>query len=271
MYRLFGKIRSKMAALQVRVQYVRSLPSDQNAVDLFSGEWASEMPTGAAYTGGYFKAYEDPRIIKVLDLIGGVENKRVIELGPLEAGHSLLLERSGAASVLAIEGNPRAFLKCLVAKEINQLQCCRFLLGDFVEYLRQCNEAFDLCIASGVLYHMTNPAELLILIAKVADSAIIWTHYYSEEEIRASGRNSQRIVQPESIEFEGFTYTAYRQEYGLSLFRRGFCGGPSRYSYWMPLGEIQRLLRHFGFTSIETSFHEPMHQNGPAISLICRK
>lgn len=271
MRQLFLKFRAMMAALQKRVRYIDAYPCDQNAVELFSGEWASEMPPETAHTGGYFRAYEDPRIVWGMNLIGGAANKLVIELGPMEAGHSLLMERMGAGSVLAIEANPRAYLKCLVTKEINQLQRCRFLLGDFVKYLKNTVEKFDICIASGVLYHMTDPVELLSLIAKTSNSAIIWTHYYSEEIIRKSGRNLQRISQPEFREFDGLKYSVHRQHYGISLFRRGFCGGPNKYSYWMPLDDVMRALKHFGFTTVETGFHEPMHQNGPAISITCLK
>ena len=58
-----------------------------------------------------------------------------LELGPLEAGHSYILDRAGALEVLAIEANRRAFLKCLVVKEMIGLPSVRFVLGDFNEFL----------------------------------------------------------------------------------------------------------------------------------------
>ena len=50
------------------------------------------------------------RVTQWLDIIG-VDGRRVLELGPLEGGHSYMLQRAGAARVLAIEANTRAFLK----------------------------------------------------------------------------------------------------------------------------------------------------------------
>lgn len=85
----------------------------------------------------------------------------VLELGPLEAGHTYMLEKMGARSIVAVEANSRAYLKCLIVKELFELKRAKFLLGDFVAYLKNNTRHFDLCLASGVLYHMQNPAELL--------------------------------------------------------------------------------------------------------------
>jgi SAM-dependent methyltransferase len=82
----------------------------------------------------------------------------VLELGPLEGGHSFMFERLGAREVIAIEANPRAYLKCLIIKELLDLRRVRFLCGDFLEYLRADGTDFDLVFASGVLYHMRNLA-----------------------------------------------------------------------------------------------------------------
>lgn len=113
--------------------------------------------------------------------------------------------------------------------------------------------------------------ELLYLISKVSDNAIIWTQYYDKDELQKSGRNLGRIAKAESLEFNGFNYSAHRQHYGRSLLNGGFCGGPSIYSYWMPLEAIFAGLKYFGFKTIETNHHESMHLNGPAISLTCMK
>ena len=77
--------------------------------------------------------------------------RTVLELGPLEAGHSYLLERLGAAEIVGIEANTRAYLRCLVVKEILGLGRARFLCGEFVSYLRTSDRRFDLAVASGVL------------------------------------------------------------------------------------------------------------------------
>ena len=91
----------------------------------------------------------------MLSKIGDYKGISVLELGPLEGGHAYMLEKAGVGSVLSIEANTRAFLKCLISKEIFGLNKCHFLLGDFTEYLNKLDEhiRFDLVFASGVLYH----------------------------------------------------------------------------------------------------------------------
>ena len=87
--------------------------------------------------------FEDERIAWFIEELGGVQNQSVLELGPLEAGHTYMLARAGAASVLGIEANPHAYLKCLIIREIMELRQARFLCGDFIKYLQTTEEKFD--------------------------------------------------------------------------------------------------------------------------------
>ena len=79
---------------------------------------------------------------------------RILELGPLEGGHTYQFERLGAAELIAIEANVEAYLKCLIVKELVGLRRSRFLLGDFIEYLKLDTTRYDLVFCCGVLYHM---------------------------------------------------------------------------------------------------------------------
>ena len=163
-------------------QYVRTPPDIQNALDIFVSEWSSRLPVPFAhYRAGTIPLFEDPRVEWGVKSIGGLAGKSVLELGPLEAGHTYMIERFGAASVCAIEANTRSFLKCLIVKEVLDLKRTRFLCGDFVEYLKHEPVHFDVAFASGVLYHMQNPAELVALLSKTADHLFMWSHYYDGE------------------------------------------------------------------------------------------
>ena len=47
------------------------------------------------------------------------------------------------------------------------MNTCTFLLGDFVKHLEtHPDERYDMVLASGVLYHSTDPVHLLELIAR---------------------------------------------------------------------------------------------------------
>ncbi|MEZ5286815.1 MAG: hypothetical protein R2712_18800 [Vicinamibacterales bacterium] len=110
-------------------------PSPQNALDIFAGEWASRMPSSApVLRAGQAALFDDPRLAWPLERLGGVAGRRVLELGPLEGGHTYMLDRAGAREIVAIEGNTRAYLKCLVAKEILGIPSGRFVCGDFAAY-----------------------------------------------------------------------------------------------------------------------------------------
>jgi hypothetical protein len=113
--------------------YVQGSPSDQKALDIFKGEWSSQLPGACKeLKAGTVPLFEDARMVWAAEQLGGFSGQRVIELGPLEAGHTYMLESLGAESILAVEANKRAFLKCLIVKEILRLNRSRFVLGDFV-------------------------------------------------------------------------------------------------------------------------------------------
>ena len=121
--------------------YAKAKPSLQQTVDLFGGDWVSAFPASAgAVNAGKMPLFEDPRMdwaeqhFRAL----GVELKgaSVLELGPLEGGHTYMLSKRGARSVTAIEANREAYLRCLVAKELLGVERVNFLYGDAIDFLR---------------------------------------------------------------------------------------------------------------------------------------
>lgn len=205
------------------------------------------------------------------DVIGGFSGLNILELGPLEGGHSTMLEQAGANSVVAVEANTRAFLKCLCVKELFQLKRTRFLLGDFVEYLEGNTAHYDLVLASGVFYHMMNPVRLLELIGKATDRIMIWTHYYDDSIIRANPVLTRKFGKPRTEVRAGVNLTLVDQAYGDSLKWMGFCGGSSVGSVWLTRSSILDYLRYLGFEKIDIAYEHPTHQNGPAFAVCARR
>ena len=153
--------------------YSQSYPTSQEALNIFQGEWSSLFPAEMNLQAGTVPLFEDDRIQMGLRELGGVAGQTVLELGPLEGGHSYQLEKAGAKSVLAIEANTRAYLKCLIAKELLGMQRVRFLCGDFMEYLRQSPPRFDFVLCSGVLYHTPDPFRLLTRLRAICKETLI--------------------------------------------------------------------------------------------------
>jgi len=262
----FGRLLSRTA--NVPDGYVETLPSDQNALDIFKGEWSSRLPgIWQELQAGTITLFDDSRILWAADQLGGFTGKRVLELGPLEAGHSYMLETLGADTVIAVEANKRAYLKCLIIKEILDLKRCRFVLGDCVAFLREAHPAFDVCLASGILYHMREPSELIYLLSKASNKLFLWTHFYDEKVIGSKPNLARRFSAPVRKSYHGFDHVLHKYSYADALNWAGFCGGTAAYSYWLSREDILGCLRFFGFQDIRVAFDEPDHPNGPAFCI----
>ncbi len=253
-------------------RFVTARPHPQRALDLFQGQWTSKLPGSLGdLRAGETPLFEDTRVDWACSALGGVEGKRVLELGPLEGGHSYMLERRGAESITAIESNASAFLRCLVVKEVVGLRRVQFLCGDFVEHLRHADERYDLCFASGVLYHMKDPVELLQLIARSAGSVYLWTHYFDPGRLKENPHVWEKFGAREPARRAGFEYTLHRYEYGAAMDWQGFSGGTDRYSHWLTRDDILGCLAWVGMGDLQVSFDDPTHPNGPAFAVVARR
>jgi protein-L-isoaspartate O-methyltransferase len=252
--------------------YVTSVPSEQNALDLFQGEWSSLFPPPLSHLrAGQIPLFQDSRIAWMIQSLGGVEGFRVLELGPLEGGHSYMLDRAGAAAVTSVEANPRAFMKCLTAKELLGMPKVSFRLGDFREFLGSTEENWDLCVASGVLYHMLDPVELLKSLAQRSDRIFLWTHYYDEAVIQSTPYLSHRFGKSITGKSGSFSYTLHRLNYLEALESKAFTGGSAQYSHWLPRADIFGALEHFGFKNFLTNDEKPDHPHGPSFSILATR
>lgn len=244
--------------------YTSSAPHPQNAIDIFKGEWASKLP---GLQSGAAELFDDSRLTWADEQLSGFRGKHVLELGPLEAGHTYMMEKLGAESITSVESNSRAYLKCLIVKETFGLQRAKFLYGDFIEYLRSQDTKFDICFASGVLYHMRNPVELIDLACHVADKVYLWTHYYDRPTILANPTLTPKFPSNSESEYKGQKYTLYRYEYQAALNSKGFCGGSAPYSAWLAKNDILNSLRRFGFNNVEIAFDDLHHIHGPSFAV----
>jgi hypothetical protein len=253
--------------------YLHVAPTDQTAIDLFKGEWASKFPPPFDHLqAGGVPLFQDTRIHWALEKLGGARGDSVLELGPLEGAHAYMLEQAGAASIIAIEANTRAYLKCLITKEILGLKRTRFLCGDFMPYMEASNEQFDLIIAAGVLYHMKDPVRMLQLVGQHTRRTHIWTHYYDPAVLATQPNLNQRFTAPvEKIVVNGLTVDLHRQDYQESLSSKTYCGGGQDYSVWLSREGLLGTLKAVGFNKIDIDFDHPHHPHGPALAIAASK
>ncbi len=243
--------------------YSEEYPTPATAFQLFSGEWSSAVPGCKTGEAGLF---EDARIHWLESQLGSFAGKRVLELGPLEGGHTTMMERAGA-EVVSIEANQQGFLKCLVVKNALHLKT-EFLYGDFRRYLETAKaRSFDFVLASGVLYHMVEPLKLLREVARVADAFGIWTHYYDADIIGPTPRFDSH---PQFHTLDGKTVEVYRQRYLFSLAAKGFCGGTAATSYWLTRDGILDYVGSLGF-EVRIGAEDLKHPAGPAILFFAKR
>lgn len=248
-------------------------PSRQNVVDIFAGEWSSIFPPDSGLvSGGHAQLFEDGRIVLLEHHLGPVAGTRVLELGPLEGAHGYMLARLGAAEVVCIEGNPRAYLRTLCVKELFDLTVVKPMLGDFMPFLSALPAtSFDIALGSGVLYHMTEPLRLLDHLTRVADRLCLWTHVWDDEIIR--GRPDAALFDPPApVTLDAFACDgAVRRYPDDALEWRGFSGGGSPHAVWLSRDGILAFLRSRGFAITAIEADHPDHPNGPALAIYARR
>lgn len=239
-------------------------------IDLIEG-WASKFPAFVGVEAGGVPLFEDQRVVWALSLIGGVNGKEVLELGPLEGGHTYMLSRAGAANVTSIEANRNCFFKCLVTKEILGISNAQFLYGDFMSYLQATKKRFDVIWAAGVLYHMVEPTLMLKLTASHSDHVHIWTHYVPDAGYDKNADWAKPIMEVIERTIDGRVIPHYLRSYNDLPKTTMFCGGIYHHAAWLRRSDILEVLSQAGLSKIEVGYEDPVHPHGPAFALVASR
>ena len=248
-------------------QYVTGAPCAQNAIDALPG-WNHALPPDAGAVAGTGFFFHDGRILWAIEQFGALHGKSVLEIGPLEASHTWLIEQYGPAQLHAVEANKLSFLRCLVVKELLQLRVARFFLGDCQGWLEECSQRYDFIIASGVLYHMQDPVRLIELMAGRTDSLFLWTHYADEAQMPPGDpRRSAFIGAMETEIRHGVAVRSHRRSYHGAWVDKSFCGGIHDMHRWLERDDIVAL----GFDDVRIWGEQPDHPNGPAFCVFAKR
>lgn len=251
--------------------YTVEAPNTQITLDMLGAKWISHVPVENSKTGD-IPLFDDVRIQWLCERLN-VSGMKVLELGSFEGGHSFTLSKNGAI-VTGIESNSLSFMKSLIAKEILNHEA-KFLYGDLLKYL-ETSENYDLIVASGVLYHMENPVELLCLIAAKTNKVFLWTHYFDPDVTNWNLEMAKRLGDKFAYDGEvsaylNFEYPVVTQRYLESLELKEFCGGPTEKSSWMFRRDIIDLLKKLGFNNLEIIMENVDHKHGPSFAIYAEK
>jgi hypothetical protein len=255
--------------LVVNDMYEDQAPSRESVVALFDGQWVSALP---GLRSGDVPLFADDRIRWAIDLAGGVEGKRVLELGPLEGGHTFMLEQAGAAHIEAIEANTLCYLKCLLVQQLFGLDRTSFVLGNFVPWLLANEETYDVVVAAGVLYHLSDPVTVLDAICRAGDQVYLWTHYLDFEVMPRTDRRYKRwFVGEEEHEFRGQPYVLHRRAYKKNpTSEPKFIGGVHTTTAWIEKQTILDVFAAHGF-EVQMAHEVTDNRNGPAGSFYAQR
>jgi hypothetical protein len=183
---------------------------------------------------------EDTRIKYIthfLDLRG----LRVLEIGPLEGHHSVLLEKMGVRENVAIESRNDNLQKCQRVKEKYRLDRTTFLQHDLERLYSgqekpQFDGPFDLVFCLGVLYHVPEPAKALEWFRSQANTLFLGTHY------------------PEPDQPSDATYSYNGKSYRVMQWREGGLAQPlsgmSPVSLWPYEADLVAMIRDVGYSKL---------------------
>lgn len=228
------------ADLGINDDCVTDPPTPAAPFELFAGEWSSAVP---GVPTGAVPLFDDARIRWFGERLGGFAGKRVLELGPLEGGHTAMVAAERPARLVAIEGNRRAFVKCLIAR--NHLGFdAEFRLGDVAAHLASTPDRYDVVLAGGVLDHVLDPVNLLEDMAKVAPRLGLWTR------VPAGGPGGDRagpagaaLPPPVVLVHRGVEVTLYEHRADEATVRRG----RPPVSYRLTQASLRAVLGNLGY------------------------
>jgi hypothetical protein len=252
-------------------EYVTSLPSPQNAIDALPG-WNQTFPPELGLTAGHMALYNDPRILWAIEQFGDVSGKRILEVGPLEAWHTWMLDQRGPAVLDAVEANRISYLRCLVVKEIMGMRHARFHLGDCQAWMEQRSDRYDLVVASGILYHMQDPIRFLTAVSERTDSLFLWTHYMDDAAMPPGDpRRGAFVGELEEVEHLGVRVRLHPRSYFGAWTNDAFCGGMHDLHRWIERKSLLSLLAALGLTDQRIWSDEPNHPYGPAFCVFAQR
>lgn len=230
------------------------------------------MPPHIAAVAGTAPLYADGRVSWCLEQFGSVAGRKILELGPLEAMQTYMLDQQQPEFIHAVEANKLSFLRCLITKELLDIKRAKFLHGNFLPWLEQTEIRYDLIVASGVLYHMSDPLRLLDLIGAHTDALYIWTHYYSDAAMPVGdARRAAFSGEVERVDFRGHAVALHCRSYHGAWKANSYCGGMVDRHYWMERDDILAVLRLLGFDDVRTAHELTDQPNGPCLSIFARR
>jgi hypothetical protein len=159
----------------------REAPRDEEAQFIGNVLMMSNQHYRPARLEYYRTVYGDDQRIKYIVYFLDLRQQRVLEIGPFEGHHSVILEKLGVRETISIESRDVNLEKCHRIKEKYRLEHTVFLKHDLERLYAnreqpQFSGPFDLVFCLGVLYHVPDPVQALIWMRQQSKTLFLGTH-----------------------------------------------------------------------------------------------
>jgi Flp pilus assembly protein TadD len=202
--------------------------------------------------------HDDDRLKYILYFLD-VRRKSVLELGPLEGHHTLILAKMGADPIIGLEARQENIDKCNHMIGLHKLPALveKRDIEEMVSLgLSVRQEGFDLVFNCGFLYHTSNPAACLEWCRKQAPQLFLGTHYYDPGAPPPGYRRGK-------IEHNGKIYEGLIGQEVNHYPTQAI--GPN--SFWAQEADLVTMLRAAGYTRIDVLGKE-LHNDRPHITIM---
>lgn len=195
---------------------------------------------------------------RIIESITEIAGKSFIDVGAADGYEARALACRAAATAVAVEGKDSLFAQALKAAEIRGLKNHRAVQAD----IRRIDEyqlgEFDCVLCFGVLYHMSNPFNLLKRLARVSRGLLLLETHVAPEPWAESlllPKHAGALLQGtrtlflDGQRFEG-RVCLHRGSHGVS---KGSLD--EQWTFWLTQASLIKALTRSGF-AIEAWYHE---------------
>jgi 2-polyprenyl-3-methyl-5-hydroxy-6-metoxy-1,4-benzoquinol methylase len=227
----------------------------------FLGPWSHNirLPHGVrtAFCDDYYPAHREMMAVVNERLGGNFKGKRVIDIGCLEGYFAVECALQGA-DVTGVDGKVINVKKCEFVKSVLGVGNLEFVLDDAMNVTRRKYGGFDVVLALGLLYHLSDPFRFLKNVAGLCEGfVLIDTHVALAGRPGVIKGDWKPTLTPlKEFRFAGKTYTGrlYR-EFADRTSRVAKELSPTAslrddWAVWLTEDSLVSLLRDVGFEEV---------------------
>ena len=175
----------------------------------------------------------------------------VLDLGCKEGYNSLDFCDLGATKVLGVEARESFVDEALKEKAGGAYPQAEFILGDARTIDEAGLGAFDICLCSGLLYHMQDPVDLLARIGRISRHLVLETHVALPIWLDPFVGGKYRCNLQRKIVTRDFGVTRYQGRRNIfpASVDMGTTSGSvdSHETFWLTIDSLKKALKNAGF------------------------